>query len=262
MRFVSRPLCPSDIPPTSGGNPKVVQRIRSQLQISQRWWRPFRKIDHIVVEHVDLRQNPQFEENALTWLNDQELQRWERFLFPGPKRRFALCRAALRHQLCECLDCSNDQLSFEESEHGKPAALVRGRLAPISFNISHSGDHGLLAFASSGRIGVDVEERVENRHIDLLCDTVLGPNERREISTVSGQEKIAMFFKLWTVKEALIKALGVGIALDTSLFEVPTRMRRGAKRALFQFPHLPNARWQIDDISDDRFAAAIAYERL
>ena len=240
----------------------VVQRTRSQLQISQRWWQPFREIDHIVIERVDLRRNLQFEENALMWLNDQELQRWEKFLFPGPKRRFALCRAALRHQLCGRLGCSNDQLSFEESEHGKPSALVRGRLAPISFNISHSGDHGLLAFAPSGRIGVDVEERVENRHIDLLCDTVLGPNERREISTLSGQEKIAMFFKLWTVKESLIKALGVGIALDTSLFEVPVRMRRGANRALFQFPRLPNVRWQIEDISDDRFAAAIAYERL
>ena len=239
-----------------------MQRIRSELQISQPWWHPLTEINSIAIEHVDLRPNADFEACALTWLNDQELQRWERFLFPGPKRRFALCRSALRRQLCKRLDCSNDQLSFEESEHGKPSALVRGRIAPVSFNVSHSGNHGLLAFAPEGKIGVDVEERVENRHIDLLCDTVLGPDERREISTLSGQEKIAMFFKLWTVKEALIKALGVGIALDTSLFEVPARMRRGAKRALFQFPHLPNVRWQIDDISDDRFAAAIAYERL
>ncbi len=237
-----------------------MQITRSQLQISQRWWQPFRKIDHIVIEHVDLRPKPQFEANALRWLNDRELERWDRFLFPGPKRRFALCRAALRQQLCERLECSNEQLTFEESEHGKPSALVHGRAAPISFNISHSGDHGLLALARSGRIGVDVEERVYNRHIDLLCETVLGSNERAEISQLRGQEKIEMFFHLWTVKEALIKALGVGISLDTSEFEVPLDMRIGAKRAVFEFPHLLGVMWQIEDLSTEQFAAALAYE--
>ena len=227
---------------------------------AERWWHPFTEIDRIVIEHVDLTRNAKFEAHALTWLNDQELERWQKFLFPGPKRRFALCRAALRKQLCERLGCSNEQLTFEESQHGKPSAAVHGRIAPISFNVSHSGNHGLLAFAPSGRIGVDVEERVYNRHIDLLCETVLGPNERTEIAQLRDQEKIEMFFHLWTVKEALIKALGVGISLDTSGFEVPLDMRRGAKREVFEFPHLPGVMWRIEDLSTEQFAAALAYE--
>ena len=81
-----------------------------------------------------------------------------------------------------------------------------------------------------------------------------------ELNSVEGQQKIAMFFKLWTVKEALVKALGVGMSLDTSEFEVPEKMRRGDKRSVFVFPHLPKIRWQLEDISDRRFAAAIAYE--
>ena len=228
--------------------------------ILNRWWSPYADIDNIEIQHVDLIPNAGFEDRALSWLNAEEMQRWDRFLFPGPKRRFALCRAALRHELCERLGCSNKQLRFEESEHGKPSAVVQGRVAPTSFNVSHSGDHGLLAFAPKGRIGVDVEERVYNRHIDLLCETVLGPNERVEIARLDGYPKIAMFFRLWTVKEALIKALGVGISLDTSTFEVPPDMRKGAKRAVFEFPHLTRVKWQIEDLSDDRFAAALAYE--
>ena len=224
------------------------------------WWRPFRKIDGIAVEHVDLTPSVDFEAEAYVWLDDEEKIRLEKFMFPGPKRRFALCRAALRRILCDRLRCANDELSFAESFHGKPSALVKGRAVPVSFNVSHSGSHGLLAFAPSGRIGVDIEERVANRNLELLARTVLGPNEFQEIEAIHGEQKIEMFFNLWTVKEALIKALGVGISLDTSKFEVPYLMRRGAKRSLFEFPHKPGTTWQIEDLSNHQFAAALAYE--
>ncbi len=224
------------------------------------WWRPFRRIDEIDVFYVDLAPNDRFEAAAFGLLNADERTRWGKFMFPGPKRRFALCRGALRKHISDRVGCTNDQLTFGENEHGKPYALVSGRHVPISFNVTHSGRHGLLAFGSSARLGVDIEERVSNRHIDLLSETVFGPNERSEIKSVEGQRKIAMFFKLWTVKEALVKALGVGMSLDTSEFEVPEAMRRGDKRSEFVFPHLPKIRWQLEDISDRRFSAAIAYE--
>ena len=224
------------------------------------WWRPFRRIEEIDVFYVDLAPNERFEAAAFGLLNVAERARWRRFAFPGPKRRFALCRGALRTHISDRVGCTNDQLTFGENEHGKPYALVSGRRLPISFNVTHSGRHGLLAIGSSARLGVDVEERVSNRHIDLLSESVFGPNERSELKMVEGQRKIAMFFKLWTVKEALVKALGVGMSLDTSEFEVPEKMRRGEKRDVFVFPHLPKIKWQLEDISDRRFAAAIAYE--
>ncbi len=228
--------------------------------ITDDWWMPFRKIDEIAIEHVDLKPNVDFETEAYGWLNGEERSRHEKFMFPGPKRRFVLCRAALRRILCDRLNCSNDDLSFAVTAYGKPSALVQGRAATVSFNVSHSGNYGLLAFAPSGWIGVDVEERVANRHLDLLTKTVFGPNEREEIAAVHGEQKIEMFFNLWTVKEALIKALGVGISLDTSKFEVPYSMRKGAKRSLFEFPHKPGTTWQIEDLSNQQFAAALAYE--
>ena len=224
------------------------------------WWRPYRRVDDIDIFYADLTPNDSFEAAAFGWLNKDERSRWRKFMFPGPKRRFALCRAALRRIICDRLSCTNDQLAFGESEHGKPFAVVNGRQVSISFNVTHSGRHGLLAFGSPGRIGVDVEERRSYRHIDLLSESVFGPNERREIKSLRGEQKIEFFFNLWTVKESLVKALGVGMSLDTSEFEVPEKMRRGDKRDVFVFPHLPKIKWQLEDISDRRFAAAIAYE--
>ncbi|MYA60598.1 MAG: 4'-phosphopantetheinyl transferase superfamily protein [Chloroflexi bacterium] len=224
------------------------------------WWSSYRRIFDVDVFHVDLAINDNLEAVAFGSLNSEERARWRNFLFPGPKRRFALCRAALRHIICERLSCKNDQLTFGEAERGKPYALVLGRQVSISFNVTHSGRHGLLAVGRSGRIGIDVEERRSYRHIDLVSESVFGANELCELKSVHGEHKVEMFFNLWTVKEALVKALGAGMSLDTSEFEVPERMRLGAKRGVFVFPHLPEVRWQLEDLSDRRFAAALAYE--
>ena len=82
-------------------------------------------------------------------LDDEEKTRWRRFLAVAPRRQFALCRAALRVTLAERLGCSNRRLSFGYGEHGKPFARVDGRRAPVGFNASHSGQHGLIAVAGA-----------------------------------------------------------------------------------------------------------------
>ena len=158
------------------------------------------------------------------------------------------------------LGCRNEELAFGASSHGKPFALLHGKPAPISFNVSHSGQHGLIALAAEGRLGVDVEERVERRDLDGLIATVLGPDEQAELFTARGRRKLHLFFGLWTLKEALIKARGLGLSLHMSRFEVPAAMRRGAPTGLFRFPEMPAVRWRLEDLSNERFAAAVAHE--
>ena len=62
------------------------------------------------------------------------------------------------------------------------------------------------------------------------------------------------------MKEALIKALGTGFSTDPSQFQVPVGMRRGDASCTFRFPHLPSIAWGLEEIGNDRFAAALAYE--
>ena len=170
-------------------------------------------------------------------------------------------RSALRAALCARLDCANGQLSFRDTERGKPIARLRGGPAPESFSVSHSGRHGLLAFARGGRIGVDVEERVARRDLDALIAAVLTPDERAELASSGGGERNARFFTLWTIKEALLKALGTGLQLDVAGFEVPPAMRRGVTTGEFRFPHLPAVAWRVENLGNEHFAAALAHER-
>ena len=195
----------------------------------------------------------------MSWLDQDELSRSRRFLYPGPSRRFVLCRSALRAILCGQLGCENRRLTFGQSRYGKPYAMLRNERITTNFNISHSGKHGLIAFAPHGQLGVDVEERVAREDIDDLSKMVFGPNEQSALALAGGQRKIDLFFKFWTIKEALIKAVGMGFSLDPSSFEIPSAMYSGTT-SRFQFPQMPAPDWQIECIGNEEFAAAIAYE--
>ena len=223
-------------------------------------FRKFCEIGNIVVIHVDLSQNELAEHNAYSLLDETERARWLRFRSNRSRREFALCRAVLRSILCNRLGCENSRLSFEASEHGKPFALVGSAGAPVSFNVSHSGNHGLIAFASGSRLGVDVEVRVPRTDLGGLAQTVFGPGELAEFMMKEEQEKLRFFYALWTLKEALIKALGTGFSLNPSSFEIPLAMRQGTGKAIFRFPMLPNVCWKLENLGNAEFAAAIAYE--
>ncbi len=224
------------------------------------WWSPFRTVGNATVIHVDLNRHAARESQGVAWLDDEEVSRSRLFRHAGARRQFVLCRAALRAILCGKLGCKNDRLSFGLTGHGKPFAVVRGSKAPVSFSVSHSGKHGLIAIAPGGRLGVDVEEPVARRDLDGLIATLFGPDERAELDALSGESKLRLFLDYWTIKEALIKALGTGHRVDVSKFQVPAKMRDRDPIGIFRFSHLPDVPWRVENLGNEDFAAALAVE--
>ena len=223
------------------------------------WWGPFREGDDALLLHVDLRPDQAREVRAVALLDAEERSRWDRLRAGRPRRQFALCRAALRIHLAEHLGCANRELSFGYLDHGKPFARVRGTPAGIHFNVSHSGAHGLLAVAARGAVGVDLEVRKPRDDFDGIGRRVYGPSERAALAAAEDADKARLFYRLWSLKEALLKALGAGFSLSPARFEVPPAMLGGARSAVFRFPHLPDAFFRLEDHGETRFAAALAY---
>ncbi len=226
------------------------------------WWRPFTVSGNASVTYVDLSPDTERESSALGWLDRSERARLERIRTAWRRREFVLCRSALRAILCNRLDCDNSQLSFEDSEQGKPSALVRAASAAIDFSVSHSGLHALIAVVKEGRVGIDVEDRSIPRDIDGAASLTFTPVEQAELAALGGTRKTELFYRIWTMKEALIKALGVGFGLNPSRFEIPPAMRSGARQCVFRFPHLPDQRWRLEYLGNVDFAAAIATEPI
>ncbi len=213
---------------------------------------------------MDLSRDLETEQNLTRrWLRVEEIARWNRISHERTSRHFAFTRAALRATLCERLGCQNKDLEFHFHGHAKPFAVVQGRVAPVSFNLSHGGDHGLIAVSDRGQLGVDVEVRTHDRNTRRLAGGVFGPNELRAFREAGEAERDALFYRLWTLKEALIKALGSGFSVGAQSFEVPSQMLEGATEGTFGFPHEAHeasARWRLVDLGEERFAAALAYD--
>ena len=211
------------------------------------------------VLHVDLAPDSRLEENALSILDETERRRYHRIQSGRARREFVLCRAALRVNLTERLGCTGRQLSFGCLEHGKPFAKVAGRPVGTAFNVSHSDPHGLIAIADNGCVGVDLEMRSTQRDLEGIGSFVYGPEEQRLLKKAKGWQKVHLFYRLWSLKEALIKALGTGFSLSPSEFEIPDSILGGASSCIFRYPHQPSDAWRLVDLGDRRFAAALAY---
>lgn len=246
---------PADLP-EPGFRPGASQMAGRAL------WRLFRKVGSATVVHVDLTPDRSRELLALPWLDEAELARWQRFVHPRPQRQFTLCRAVLRELLCHRLGCGNNRLAFATGTYGKPFALVGGSPAPIAFNVSHGGRHGLIALAPAGRIGVDVEERAARRDMDEDIRLLFAPGERARLQTVCGLRKVDLFYRLWTMKEALVKASGAGLSVDTTGFEIPFAIYAGAGSGLFNFPGAPDETWRLEKLGNANFEAALAIEAV
>lgn len=223
------------------------------------WWRTFRNIGDVAVYYVDLAPSAGHEADAVALLDEEERSRWQGYGNPDPRRRFALCRAALRAVLCGHLNVPNDRLGFATAKRGKPFAKVDGKPVSAGFNVSHSGEHGLIAVAPDGQVGVDIEVRSPRRTLENLIKGVLSAQEQVELARLDEGQKLFVFYRLWTIKEALVKAHGMGLALDVAELEIPADMLHGAPRSVCEFWQFPNATWSLGEIGTDEFAAAVAF---
>ena len=222
------------------------------------WWRTHARDGDLAVYHVDL--NPLDGSTALEWLDESENERRGRYLGDLPQRQFTLCRAALRILLVRRLGCSNQDLRFGEGRRGKPFALVGGRPSGVSFNVSHSGDHGMIAIATGGRLGVDIEVRRARKTIDQLVEVLLTEAEQSQLESLAADRRIGRFYDLWTAKEALVKANGLGHAIDVARLDLADSVGRTGETGRFRDRALLDGRWAITNLGTAKFAASLARE--
>ena len=155
-------------------------------------------------------------------LDTAELARAAGFLHEADRARFLHSHVLLRALAAHYLGRPAAALTFELGEVGKPhmAGEDQGRLA---FNMSHSGDLLLFAFARSGRVGVDVErwsERLGDRERARIAVSVFSAGEQAALAELPAEPRREAFYSVWTRKEAYLKATGAGISRGLKHVEV------------------------------------------
>ena len=81
--------------------------------------------------------------------------------------------------------------------------------APLFTSLSHSGDWVVAAAARTGPVGVDVESLRTDRPLERLAHRFFPPEESVWLERLTSEEQVGNFYRLWTAKEALFKALGM-----------------------------------------------------
>lgn len=91
----------------------------------------------------------------------------------------------------------------------------------LDFNYSHSHDLWMIGFTNKGRIGVDIESMNQERDFQSLADRFFSKRESQVLKEIDNMRlKREIFLKMWTAKESLVKALGVGLKNQINVIEV------------------------------------------
>lgn len=156
---------------------------------------------------------------ALEPPSKDEREHAARFRQPADHDRFLAARALLRHALQEASEgqIASEDWSFRIDANGKPE--VTDGLPQIAYNLSHSGSCVAVAISGNGPIGIDVESALPDLRLEIIPD-VLTAREQGMLRLLGRREQWDRFIRLWTVKEACGKALGLGMGIQFTTFEV------------------------------------------
>jgi 4'-phosphopantetheinyl transferase len=150
-------------------------------------------------------------------LSHDERDRTNRFFHARDRNLFAMTRAVLRTLLSEAANVPANQIMFREGPHGKPR--LAGMEGP-QFNVSHSGSWALIGMSDHRPIGVDIElTRKAGDELDL-ARSFFSNAEYRALESLEDGMLLQSFYKIWTCKEAVLKALGAGISEHLKDFSV------------------------------------------
>jgi 4'-phosphopantetheinyl transferase len=154
---------------------------------------------------------------AESWgvLDSGERARADRFLRREDRCRFVESHAAMRRILADLTGGSAADLPLTVTEDGKPVLAA----SPLRFNLSHSGDHAVLAASFDAEVGVDVETSAA-ADSDGIADLVMSAAEKRSYLARPPERRADAFLRLWTRKEAVLKAVGCGLLRDPRAVDV------------------------------------------
>ncbi|HEY0549670.1 MAG TPA: 4'-phosphopantetheinyl transferase superfamily protein [Verrucomicrobiae bacterium] len=153
-------------------------------------------------------------------LSTDEISRAEKFHFHEHRERWQTARGILRLLLARYLKEPATEIAFDHGAQGKPKLKYPAN-SNLHFNTSHSGDFAVFAFTRAGEVGVDIEcVRNEMPRRDDIVRRYFAPGEQRQLFALPEPQRTHAFFKLWTRKEAFVKARGTGLFSGLENFEV------------------------------------------
>lgn len=153
--------------------------------------------------------DPAVEEECAALLNEEERDRWQRFRPEHRRREYLATHALARKALSFYRPVEPRDWRFVTNAYGKPSPASG---CGLHFNLSNSAGLAVCLVADV-EVGVDVEARKRAHEIAKVEYKVFSAAELAQLDALPGSEQPDRYLSLWTLKEAYIKARGMGMAL-------------------------------------------------
>ncbi len=159
---------------------------------------------------------------ALALLSGAERARCRRLRFEEDRVSFIVAHALLRTALSHYAAARPEEWRFRTSAHGRPEIDTPPSCPRLRFNLSHTAGLVACAVTVERDVGIDVERIGRRADTGALARRYFSSSENRLLAGLPAPRARARFFSLWTLKEAYVKArgLGLGIPLELVSFQV------------------------------------------
>jgi phosphopantetheinyl transferase len=155
--------------------------------------------------------DPDAASTANAYLSISEKDRRARFRSETDRRDFAIAHGLLRQALSFCANLAPSDWHFATDARGKPLIDSNNREhKELSFSLSHTNGFVACAVARNLPVGIDVEWIDQSLPSQEIADRYFSDKEARQLRDCSKTQRAVRFVELWTLKEAFLKAVGVG----------------------------------------------------
>jgi 4'-phosphopantetheinyl transferase len=195
-------------------------------------------------------------------LSPAELRRRSQFRFPGLQQTFLVSRALVRSALSCFAAVRPEDWTFGANAYGKPHVLCAGQVPPFHFSLSHTEGLVALLVAREPLLGVDVE-CLDRRLSDVeQLGAWFSAAERADLMASPPAARPERFLVYWTLKEAYIKARGMGLSLPLDRFSFQLKPDGPARISFDPSSEDRPEEWQFLQLRPtDRHLLAIAIRR-
>ena len=213
------------------------------------------------------------------WLSRQELARADGFRGEEHRREYVVAHAGLRWVLGLALGVAPAAVQFRNDLRGEVAlrskpALAEGQSGKdgeldLRFSLSHTRGAALIAIANSREVGIDIERIRPMDELGSMAETVFSSKELEQWKLLSGGDRKIAFYRVWTRKEAYLKAIGLGLFRDLHGVTVPVSANCLDRRSETEYDAVPvedlagSGAWTVTDVPVEAgYSAALCFEGL